>query len=154
MGKKKSNFVSTVFSKNNKDKIVKTTNKKVKQNKDIPDVYWATIKDRYIFDKNSDKMHSYAIYTDSVTKENRVIQTHHLYEPSKKNMEKVKNGLFLKVKTTMHETPSGLDNYYYNKTINGKNIDFKSNEIISIDKTPINKKLAKQIIEFAKNSCK
>lgn len=156
MGKKKSNFVSTVFSKNNKDKIVKTTNKKVKQNNDIPDVYWATIKDRYIFDKDktNDKYHSYAIYTDMETKENRVIQSHHLYKPDKKNMEKVKNGLLLKVKTTMHETPSGLDSYYYNKTVNGKSIDFKNVDVISIDKTPINKKLAKQIVEFAKKANK
>ena len=119
--------------------------------KSIPDVYWATIKDKYIFskDKKNEKSHTYAIYTDSKTKENRIVQAHHLYNPDKKNMEKVKKGLCLKVKTTQHETVSGLDNFYYNKTIDGKSIDFSSKEIVSIDKTPINKKLAKQILDFA-----
>ena len=129
----------------------KTQKTRKDTNQNIPDVYWATIKDKYIFskDKKNEKSHAYAIYTDSKTKENRIVQAHHLYNPDKKNMEKVNKGLYLKVKTTQHETPSGLDNYYYNKTIDGKKIDFKSDEIVSIDKTPINKKLAKQIIEFA-----
>ena len=125
-------------------------------NKRVPDVYWAKIKDRYVFnnDKTDSKAHTYAIYTDDKTKENRIIQTHHLYEPYKKNMDKVNCGLYLKVKTTKHETVSGLDNSYYNKTVDGKKIDFNSAEIESIDRTPINKKLAQRIIKFANKPLK
>lgn len=116
------------------------------------DMRLAVIKGRYFYKtNNADETHTYAVYRDPKSKEVRAVQTTHLYKPDKDRMEDLHKGLLCKVKFAGYETPSGVNNKYYNTNIQGKPIDLKHADIVSVDKTPLSQSIAKKIFAFAKN---
>lgn len=97
--------------------------------------------------------HIYAAYKDKKSGETRLIQMTHIIEPRKKDA--IKQGHILPVKLPNVDMPSGVNNSYYNKDINGDPIDLKKIEALDIPgkkkkATYISKSLSEKIIAFAK----
>lgn len=114
----------------------------------------ARIKDSYIFDKTSNGSHLYAVYYDRANRCYRAVGLTHLYVPDSNRFNQVKRGLLMKTKLPNFETPSGVDNKFYSRNINGGNIDLKSKDILSISKRHLPAKQAKSIIGFAKKKAR
>lgn len=114
----------------------------------------ARIKDSYIFDKNSKGSHLYAVYYVRSSRSYRAVGLTHLYTPDPNRFNQVKKRILMKTKFPNFETPSGVDNKFYSKNINGGNIDLKSKDILSISKRHLPAKQAKSIIGFAKKKAR
>lgn len=115
-------------------------------------MYKVAIKDGYVFkvkEGQKTKKHIYLAYKDKTTEEVRLIPTTHLYEiPSKKKKLLDKKHL-QKENLPKEQFPSGIKNYYFNKSVDGKPIDIA--KATKLDKSlviPENQK--KKIIKFAK----
>ena len=115
----------------------------------VGEMHLAKICNRYMIpNAKPEQEHTYAVYVDEKTKEVRAIETTHLYLPDKENMEKVKKGLLRKVKFDSFETPSAINNYYYNTNLNGGPIDLSHSDV-RVDKTPLPQGQAMDIRRFA-----
>lgn len=98
--------------------------------------------------------HIYAVYKDKKNGETRLVQMTHLYEPIK--AKGVKQGYLLPVKLPNVDMPSGVNNSYYTKDVDGAPIDLKKIEAKDVEgkkkkATYIRKSLADKIIRFAKH---
>jgi len=122
---------------------------------DLPvDMHLAKIKDGYMFRTNTpNKVHTYVVYTDTSSKEVRAVPTTHLYNVDEEKMEKVRKGLLRKVKFEGYETPSGVENYYYNLNVEGKPIDLRNQSII-VNKSSLPQSQARTIKNFANKARK
>lgn len=90
----------------------------------------AKIKNRYMFKSDKpDKNHDYAIYKDKSTNEIRAVELTHLYKPDNKRFSQLRNGEIKKMRFSHRETPSGVNNYYFYKNINGGPIDLRHPDI-------------------------
>lgn len=109
------------------------------------------IKNKYLF--KSDKpegTHTYAVYRDRRTKEDRAVALTHLYVKDKDRFRQVSKGNIFITKFKEFDVPSGVQNYYYGKTLNGKNIDLRdSKNIYPVSKRYLNKKQSDNIKKFA-----
>ncbi|MGN0823575.1 MAG: hypothetical protein ACI4MB_00745 [Candidatus Coproplasma sp.] len=116
------------------------------------EMHLAKIQNDYMFTSNEPLgVHTYAVYTEN--NEVRAIPTTHLYVPDKERMDKLHKGLLCKVKFAGYETPSGVENRYYNTNAQGGKIDLQDKRV-QIDKSPLPQKQALTIKEFAKFSRK
>lgn len=125
-----------------------------------------TIKNKYIFGPKAgrgtkkydpNEAHIYAVYKDDKSGETRLVQMTHLYEPRKRDA--IKQGHILPVKLPNVEFPSGVNNSYYIKDINGEPIDLKKVKARDIKgkskkATYLRKPLADKIKAFAKKKRK
>lgn len=101
--------------------------------------------------------HIYAVYKDKATGETRLIQMTHVIEPKKEKA--IKKGYLMPVKLPNVDMPSGVNNSYYNKDINGDPIDLQKIKAKDIEgkkkkATYIRKSLAEKIIAFAQKKHK
>ena len=111
------------------------------------------IKNKYLFKSNNPEgNHTYAVYYDKNTKETRAVALTHVYVKDEKRFEQVKRGNIKLEKFKDFEVPSGVQNYYYSKNINGGKIDLKAAEVVYVPKKHIDKLQAQRIIQFAKNN--
>lgn len=112
------------------------------------DMRLAKIRNDYMFTSgNPSGEHTYAVYSENG--EVRAIPTTHLYVPDKDRMDKLHKGLLRKVKFAGYETPSGVENRYYNANAQGGKIDLQDKRV-QVDKTPLPQKQAQEIKAFAK----
>lgn len=112
------------------------------------------IKNRYLFDGDKPNgIHSYAVYYDRKTKQNRVIGLTHLFVKDKKRFNQIKRGLLMKENFKEFETPTGVKNYYFSKNYMGEKIDLTDkNNVVYISKKHLSKKQADKIKNFAKKN--
>ena len=109
------------------------------------------IKNRYLYNSNNPNgTHTYAVYYDRKTKQNRAIALTHLYVKDEKRYRQVRRGKILISNFKEFETPSGVQNYYYSKNTCGKNINLKDNEIVKVFKRYLPKQQAEKLKNFAK----
>lgn len=110
------------------------------------------IKNGYLFKSdNPNGSHMYGLYKDKKTKENRAVALTHLYIKDEKRFKQVKRGNIIIEKFKEFDVPSGVQNYYYGKTLNGDNIDLKNENVLLVSNRRLNKKQAKTIENFAIN---
>ena len=102
--------------------------------------------------KNPNGTHDYLVYKDKKTGRVRAIELTHLYYPDKNRFDKVRKKYLKKMKLPHRETPSGVDNRYNIKNINGKPIDLKHPDVNlnAYRKSRISKKQQEDILKFAK----
>lgn len=113
----------------------------------------AKIKNRYLFESNNPNgIHTYAVYYDKKTKRNRAIALTHLYIKDEKRFKQVKKGNIMVTNLKEFETPTGVQNYYYSKNINGDKINLKDNDVVKVNKKYLPKKQADKIKKFAKKN--
>jgi len=90
----------------------------------------AKIKNRYMFNSsNPNGTHDYLVYKDKKSGENRAVELTHLYVPDRKRFSQVKNGFLKKMRFRHRETPSGVNNSYYCRDVNGKALDFRNKNV-------------------------
>lgn len=124
-----------------------------------------TIKNKYIYKKNPkdeneykpEGSHIYAVYKDQKSGETRLVQMTHLYDPKK--TKGIKQGYLMPVKLPNVEFPSGVNNSYYSKDVNGNPIDLKQIKAKDVPgktkkATYVSKPLADKITAFAKKKHK
>lgn len=112
----------------------------------------AKIKNKYLFDSdNPDGTHTYAVYYDRKSKSYRAVGLTHLYLKDQKRFDKVKKGFIKKMKFKEFELPSGVHDYYFEKTIKGKKIDLNDKKnVVNVEKRHLPKRQAEAIKRFAK----
>lgn len=109
------------------------------------------IKNKYLFNSdNPNGIHTYAVYYDNKTKQNRAIALTHLYIKDDKRFKQVKKGNIMVSKFKEFETPTGVQNYYYSKNTSGKNINLKDKDVVKVNRRYLPKKQADEIKRFAK----
>lgn len=112
----------------------------------------AKIKNKYFF--KSDKpegTHTYAVYYDRQSKRYRAVALTHLYVKDDKRFKQVKKGNIRIEKFKEFDVPSGVKNYYYDKTTSGKKIDLSDKKnIIKTSKRYLSKTQSERIKKFAK----
>lgn len=110
------------------------------------------IKNKYLF--NSDEpegIHTYAVYYDRKKKEYKAIATTHLYIKDDKRFKQVSRGNILVTKFKEFDVPSGVQNYYYSKNINGDKIDVKDRcNVFKFGKNHLSTKQSNLLKSFAK----
>lgn len=110
----------------------------------------AKIKNKYLYKgDNPNGNHTYAVYYDKKNKETRAVALTHLYVKDDKRFRQIKNGLIRVEKFKEFETPSGVKNYYYSKSVNGKKIDLKNKNVVSVSKRYLSKAQSDRIKKFA-----
>lgn len=111
------------------------------------------IKNRYLF--KSDKphgTHTYAVYKDKKTGENRAVALTHLYVKDDKRFQQVKKGNIAITKFKEFDVPSGVKNYYYGTTLTGRKIDLNDrSNVVAVSNRYLNKKQSDFIKRFAKH---
>lgn len=113
----------------------------------------AKIRNKYLFKSdNPNGTHTYAVYYDKKTKQNRAIALTHLYVKDDKRFKQVKKGNIMVAKFKEFETPTGVKNYYYSKNTSGKNINLKDNDIVKVNKRYLPKKQADKMKKFARKN--
>lgn len=113
----------------------------------------AKIKNKYLFDSEKPNgTHTYAVYYDRQSKRNRAIALTHLYVKDDKRFKQVHKGNILVSHFKEFETPTGVQNYYYSKTISGKKINLKDKEIVKVYKRYLPKKQSDKLKIFAKHN--
>ena len=112
----------------------------------------AKIKNKYLYkDDNPEGAHTYALYYDRPSKRYRAVGLTHLYVKDEKRFKQVKKGNIHIEKFKEFDVPSGVQNYYYDKIIDGKKIDLKDKNVVTkIEKRFLSKKQSKRIRDFAK----
>lgn len=115
----------------------------------------ARIKDSYLFKgTKKDGIHPYALYYDRPTKRYRAVALTHLYVKDEKRFKQVKKGNIRIEKFKEFDVPSGVKNYYYDKTITGKKIDLSDNtNVVKIENRNFSKAQSERIKKFAKYDC-
>lgn len=109
------------------------------------------IKNKYLFNSdNPNGVHTYAVYYDNRTKQNRAIALTHLYIKYDKRFKQVKKGNIMVSKFKEFETPTWVQNYYYSKNTSGKNISLKDRDIVKVNRRYLPNKQANEIKRFAK----
>lgn len=109
------------------------------------------IKNKYLY--NSDKpegVHTYAVYYDKASKRNRAVALTHLYCKDAKRFSQIKKGKLSVEHFKEFDVPSGVWDYYYSETVDGRKINLKDHEIKKIEPRYISKKQADRIKDFAK----
>ena len=111
------------------------------------------IKNGYLYDSDNPKgTHTYAVYQDKKTKENRAVALTHLYVKDNKRFRQVKKGNIAITKFKEFDVPSGVQNYYYGSTKKGRMIDLKdSKNVEPVSNRYLGKKQSNFIKKFAKN---
>ena len=114
----------------------------------------AKIKNRYLYKSdNPNGIHTYAVYYDAKTKTNNAVALTHLYVKDDKRFKQVKKGNIRVEKFKEFDVPSGVQNYYYSKTVDGKNIDLKNTDNVKfIGSRFLSKSQSERIKKFAKNN--
>lgn len=114
----------------------------------------AKIKNRYLYKSdNPNGIHIYAVYYDTKTKTNNAVALTHLYVKDDKRFKQVKKGNIRVEKFKEFDVPSGVQNYYYSKTVDGKNIDLKNTDNVKfIGSRFLSKSQSERIKKFAKNN--
>lgn len=109
------------------------------------------IKNKYFFNSSKPNgTHTYAVYYDKQTKQNRAIALTHLYVKDEKRFNQVRKGNILVTNFKEFETPTGVQNYYYSKTTGNAKISLKDNDIVKVYKRYLPKKQADRLKKFAK----
>lgn len=109
------------------------------------------IKNKYLFKSdNPEGNHTYAVYYDKKSKKNRAIQLTHVYVRDEKRFEQIKKGNIKLEKFKEFDVPSGVKNRFYDKDINGNNIDLSDKTNVIVSKRKLSDKQANRIIKFAK----
>ena len=110
----------------------------------------AKIKNKYLFKSNEPEgVHSYAVYYDRATKSYRAVALTHVYLKDVKRFKQVEKGNIKIMRLPGFELQSGVQNYYYDKTIAGEKIDLKSKNIRKISKHHLKKEIADEIKGFS-----
>lgn len=114
----------------------------------------AKIKNRYLYKSdNPNGIHTYAVYYDAKTKTNNAVALTHLYIKDDKRFKQVKKGNIRVEKFKEFDVPSGVQNYYYSKTVDGTNIDLKNTDNVKfIGSRFLSKSQSERIKKFAKNN--
>ncbi len=114
----------------------------------------ARIKNRYLYKSdNPNGIHTYAVYYDNKTKRHNAVALTHLYIRDDKRFKQVKKGNICVEKFKEFDVPSGVQNYYYSKNINGKDIDLKdTNNVNFVGSRYLSKSQSERIRKFAKNN--
>ena len=113
----------------------------------------AKIKNRYMFNSSKPNgTHDYLVYKDRNTSEVRVIELTHLYKPDRYNFSLINRGILKKMRFGHRDTPSGVNNGYFSKNINGKSIDLNHKDVnLNVyRKVRISNKQSNDVIRFAK----
>lgn len=109
------------------------------------------IKNKYLFKSdNPNGYHTYAVYYDRKSKENRAVALTHVYNPDKKRFEQIKKGNIKLEKFKEFDVPSGVKNYFYSRNINGDRINLSDDAVIEVGKRYISKSQASRIKRFSK----
>lgn len=109
------------------------------------------IRNKYLFNSNkSNGTHTYAVYYDKQTKQNRAIALTHLYVKDEKRFKQVKKGNIMIANFKEFETPTGVQNYYYSQNTSGKKINLKDKDVVKVHKRFLPKKQADRLKKFAK----
>lgn len=110
----------------------------------------AKIKNKYLYKSdNPNGNHTYAVYYDNKSKETRAVALTHLYVKDDKRFKQVKKGNIKIEKFKEFDVPSGVQNYYYSKNVNGKKINLKDKDVVSVSKRYLSKIQANRIKKFA-----
>lgn len=112
----------------------------------------AKIKNKYLFKGDKPEgTHTYAVYYHRPTKRYRAVSLTHLYVKDDKRFKQVKKGNIRIEKFKEFDVPSGVQNYYYDKTVSGGKIDLEDkNAVISVEKRYLSKSQGDRIKNFAK----
>lgn len=110
------------------------------------------IKNKYLFNsKQPEGIHTYAVYYDRTSKKYKAIATTHLYIKDDKRFRQVSKGNIAVTKFKEFEVPTGVQNYYYSKNINGGKIDVKDKKHVFVfGKNHLPKKQSAFLKSFAK----
>lgn len=113
----------------------------------------AKIRNKYLFNSNKPNgIHTYAVYYDKQTKQNRAIALTHLYVKDEKRFKQVKKGNIMISNFKEFDTPTGVQNYYYSKNVSGKKISLKDKDVVKVHKRFLPKKQADKLKKFAKHN--
>lgn len=111
------------------------------------------IRNSYLFKSDNPLgTHTYAVYYDRKNKRNNAIVLTHLYLKDPKRFNQVKKGNIMISKFKEFDTPSGVQNSYYSKSISGDVIDLKNSNVVKVYKRRLPRKQAKQLKNFAKRN--
>ena len=115
----------------------------------------AKIRNKYLFESDKPNgTHTYAVYYDKQTKQNRAIALTHLYIKDEKRFKQVRKGNIMITNFKEFETPTGVQNYYYSQNTKGKKINLKDADVVKIHKRYLPKKQADKLKKFAKRNKK
>lgn len=111
----------------------------------------AKIKNKYLFQSdNPEGTHTYAVYYDRMSKRYRAVALTHLYVKDDKRFKQVQKGNIRIEKFKEFDVPSGVQNYYYDKTISGRKIDLSDKiNVKKISKRYLAKTQSERIKKFA-----
>lgn len=112
----------------------------------------AKIKNKYLFKGDKPEgTHTYAVYYHRPTKRYRAVGLTHLYVKDDKRFKQVKKGNIRIEKFKEFDVPSGVQNYYYDKTVNGGKIDLTDKiAVTKIEKRYLSKTQSERVKNFAK----
>lgn len=111
------------------------------------------IKNKYLFDSDNPLgTHTYAVYYDRKTKQNRAIALTHLYVKDEKRFKQVNKGNIMVEKFKEFETPTGVQNYYYSKNKKGKKINLKDDDVVKVYNRYLSKKQSNKLKKFARKN--
>ncbi len=111
------------------------------------------IKNKYLFKSNKPNgVHTYAVYYDKKSKENRAVALTHLYVKDEKRFKQVKKGNIAITKFKEFDVPSGVQNYYYGTTLSGQKITLKNNRnVIPVSSRYVSKRQSDFVKHFARH---
>ena len=111
----------------------------------------AKIKNKYLFNSNNPEgIHTYAVYYHYPTKRYRAVGLTHLYIKDEKRFKQVSKGNIKIEKFKEFDVPSGVRNFYFDKTVMGKKIDLTDKKnVIQLEKRYIPKNQSNRIKKFA-----
>ena len=90
------------------------------------------------------------MYYDKPSKRYRAVALTHLYIKDDKRFKQVKKGNIRIEKFKEFEVPSGVQNYYYDKTLSGKKIDLSDKKnVVKVERRYLPKMQSKRIKDFA-----
>lgn len=113
----------------------------------------AKIKNKYLYKSdNPEGTHTYAVYYDQPSKRYRAIGLTHLYVKDDKRFMQVKKGNIRIEKFKEFDVPSGVYNFYYDKTSSGNKIDLSDrNNVRKVESRYLSKAQSDRLKKFAKN---
>ena len=111
----------------------------------------AKIKNKYLFNSNNPEgIHTYVAYYHYPTKRYRAVGLTHLYIKDEKRFKQVSKGNIKIEKFKEFDVPSGVRNFYFDKTVMGKKIDLTDKKnVIQLEKRYIPKNQSNRIKKFA-----
>ena len=101
---------------------------------------------------NPNGTHDYLIYQDKKTNEICAVELTHLYKKDKYNFSLIDRGILKKMRFGHRETPSGVNNGYFSKNVNGNplNLNHKDVNLNVYRKFHISNKQKQDVIRFAR----